>query len=132
MDAALGVAGALTFLHGQREPGEGGEGPAVPVLHRDVKSANIGFTRVGGSLHAKLLDCGLAKAVKGHDAAAAAAGAPMAGSSSTTSVVGTFGYMAPELTAKGASVQSEAVRTRGGRDCGLSSVCSSLRAHTRG
>jgi serine/threonine protein kinase len=65
----------LAFLHGLRE-GEGvGEGsPAAPVLHRDVKAANIGLTRHNGALFAKLLDCGLAKAMRPPEAAGGAGG----------------------------------------------------------
>lgn len=80
VDVALGAAAGLAYLHGQREAGDGG--PDAPVLHRDVKSANIGLA-VG---YAKLLDCGLAKAVRG-GAAALAAAAGAAGASFTGGLV---------------------------------------------
>ena len=47
---------------------------------------------MGGGLYAKVLDCGLARALKG----GAAGGG---GKSITGGVVGTLGYMAPELLA---------------------------------
>ena len=61
VDAALGVAHGLKYLHGLREAGEGAGG--APVVHRDVKSANVGFSLIGGGagagseLYAKLIDC---------------------------------------------------------------------------
>ena len=57
IDAALGVAHGLKYLHGLREPGEGGA--QAPVVHRDVKSANVGFALAGGGgeLYAKVIDC---------------------------------------------------------------------------
>ena len=91
---ALGVAAGLSFLHGQREPGEG-EGPAQPVLHRDVKSANVGLALTRqGELYAKLLDFGLSKALKGGGPEAAAG---VAASFSGGLGAGTVGYMAPEI-----------------------------------
>jgi len=105
VDLALGAAAGLAFLHGRTEEGEGGGvAGGGPVLHRDVKSSNIGLTRVGGgggALYSKLLDCGLAKAVK-PDAALAA------GVSFTQGLAGTPGYTAPEVATKGRySAQSE-------------------------
>jgi serine/threonine protein kinase len=60
IDAALGVAHGLKYLHGLREASEGAGG--APVVHRDVKSANVGFSLLGGGgagdeLYAKLIDC---------------------------------------------------------------------------
>jgi hypothetical protein len=117
VDIALGAAGALSFLHGQEahvgdssgggaEPPAAGAGAAPPVLpspsavvlHRDVKAANIGITKIGGALYAKLLDCGLAKAVKGDDAAV--------GTSNSAGFVGTAGYVAREL-ADGATEKTD-------------------------
>jgi hypothetical protein len=99
VDSALGAAAGLAYLHGLREdaqPAAGSGGAAVPqppqapVLHRDVKSANIGLTRIAGALYAKVLDCGLARALRPPPSAAG-------DSISVTGVVGTLGYMAPEL-----------------------------------
>ena len=101
-DAALGIAHGLAFLHGLRE--EGGEGGAqgAPCVHRDIKSANVGFTVAAGQstgLYAKVIDCGLAKALRGEPvaAAAAASGGGGGGASFSEGVLGTPGYMAPEL-----------------------------------
>ena len=115
VDIALGAASALSFLHGQRDESAGGgdvldysaDGgaarlapppPCAVVLHRDVKAANIGITTTAGALVSKLLDCGLAKAIKGDDSAA--------GTSSTSGFVGTAGYTARELS-RGATVKTE-------------------------
>ena len=61
LDAALGVAHGLAYLHGIDSGGGGGGGSGSaagePTVHRDVKSANVGFTRIGGDLYAKLLEC---------------------------------------------------------------------------
>ena len=58
LDAALGVAHGLAYLHGLDSGGEGrGSAAGEPTVHRDVKSANVGFTRIGGDLYAKLLEC---------------------------------------------------------------------------
>ena len=101
---ALGVAAGLAFLHGQREPGEG-DGPAQPVLHRDVKSANVGLALTQqGSLYAKLLDFGLSKALKGVGPEAVAG----AGASFSDGLgAGTVGYMAPEIAEGVYTVVSE-------------------------
>ena len=106
-DAALGIAHGLKYLHGLREPGEGGA--QAPVVHRDVKSANVGFAMLGAAaaagggagqeLYAKLIDCGLAKALRGPAAAA--------GASFSAGVLGTPGYMAPELSNGTYTVASE-------------------------
>jgi hypothetical protein len=109
VDAALGVAHGLKYLHGLREAGEEGGGGA-PVVHRDVKSANVGFARLapaagggggggGGELYAKVIDCGLAKALHG--------GGGAAGASFSSGVLGTPGYMAPELSDGDYTVASE-------------------------
>jgi len=113
VDIALGAAAGLAYLHGLRAEAEGGGGggggggaTGPPVLHRDVKSANIGLTRLvkGGPLSPKILDCGLAKAIRGADGAAAAA----AGVSFTGGLVaGTVGYMAPEVSSGKYTVLSE-------------------------
>jgi len=94
IDAALGIAQGLAYLHGLKEEREveGAEGaPGLPLVHRDVKSANVGFTKIGGELYVKIMDCGLAKAING------SGGGGGGGVSFTSGVVGTPGYMAPEL-----------------------------------
>jgi serine/threonine protein kinase len=93
IDIALGVASGLSYLHGLREEGEGGgDAPTQPVVHRDVKSANVGLTRPphnGGQLYAKLLDCGLAKALHGEGASAAPGAATVrAGGASISRIFG--------------------------------------------
>lgn len=121
VDVALGAAAGLRFLHGLREPGLEGA-PVATVLHRDVKSANIGIAlRPDGSMYAKLLDCGLAKAVRGNQAAGAAvsvsgatAGTPgcvnshatLCGATSTPTAP-LCSYMAPEIYRGTYTVASE-------------------------
>jgi len=82
--AVLGqMVRALAFLHGKK------------VLHRDVKSSNI---LLDGSLrHARLADFGLARQQQGQ------------GEKGTTGViVGSLGYMAPELMMRPASEKADA------------------------
>ena len=110
VDAALGIAHGLAYLHGidSHEGGGGGGGgggsssssssaqrsaAAEPTVHRDVKSANVGFTRIGGDLYAKVLDCGLAKAIRG-TAGSGNGGGGGGGASFSSGVLGTPGYMA--------------------------------------
>ncbi|CAL4898462.1 unnamed protein product [Urochloa decumbens] len=71
------VAAALLYLH---------EGWESVVLHRDVKASNV---LLDGDMSARLGDFGLAKL---HERGA---------NPSTTRVVGTLGYLAPELTRTG-------------------------------
>ena len=107
-NAAAGAGGAAGASNAAAGAGgaaaSAGVAPDAPVLHRDVKSANIGISLVGGSPYAKLLDCGLAKALRGGaGAAAAAVGASFTGGLAA----GTAGYMAPEVTEGTYTVLSE-------------------------
>ncbi|GLH73537.1 hypothetical protein GETHLI_20390 [Geothrix limicola] len=58
------------------------------VLHRDIKPSNIRVRRDGERLHAKVMDFGIARV----------AGSDMTG---TGTLLGTFGYMAPEYLQTG-------------------------------
>ncbi|HJV49186.1 MAG TPA: protein kinase [Geothrix sp.] len=58
------------------------------VLHRDIKPSNIRVRRDGERLHAKVMDFGIARV----------AGSDMTG---TGTLLGTFGYMAPEYVQTG-------------------------------
>lgn len=58
------------------------------VLHRDIKPSNIRVRREGERLHAKVMDFGIARV----------AGSDMTG---TGTLLGTFGYMAPEYIRTG-------------------------------
>ena len=110
VDIALGSASGLAYLHGYRDVEDTGGrsatiSPEEQVLHRDVKSANIGLALHGGGLlYAKLLDCGLAKALKGGDIASS----NIENVSFTGGLIaGTVGYMAPELAQGRYTVKSE-------------------------
>jgi len=107
VDIALGAVLGISFLHGLSDDQEGGGGAAggLCVLHRDVKSANVGLARRrrDGPLCPKILDCGLAKAIRGADEAAAAVGV----SFTAGLVAGTAGYMAPEVADGTYTVRSE-------------------------
>ncbi|WLT31957.1 serine/threonine-protein kinase [Geothrix sp. PMB-07] len=58
------------------------------VLHRDIKPSNVRVRREGDQLHAKVMDFGIARV----------AGSDMTG---TGTLMGTFGYMAPEYIRTG-------------------------------
>jgi len=70
---AYDVASALKFLHSKK------------VFHRDIKTDNVLLYEQKGGIHAKLADFGLSKIQK-------------AGDQSATMGIGTFKYMAPEMT----------------------------------
>ncbi|EEC82389.1 hypothetical protein OsI_26735 [Oryza sativa Indica Group] len=72
LDAAIGVARALVFLHHECRPA---------VVHRDVKASNVLLGRDGG---VKVTDFGLARVVRPGDTHV------------STMVAGTVGYVAPE------------------------------------
>jgi len=72
LDAAIGVARALVFLHHECRPA---------VVHRDVKASNVLLDRDG---RAKVTDFGLARVVRPGDTHV------------STVVAGTVGYVAPE------------------------------------
>ena len=108
IDIVLGAASGLSYLHGIEEAdGVPIQGAGVrpihnPVLHRDIKSANIGIAiRRDSEMYSKLLDCGLAKAMRG-DAAR-----DFTVSFTGGLTAGTPGYMAPELTEENCSIRSE-------------------------
>jgi serine/threonine-protein kinase len=72
------VCDGLAYAHGKG------------VLHRDIKPSNIRVLREGGRLRAKVMDFGVAR-LEGSEL------------TSTGTVLGTFGYMAPEYIRNGAA-----------------------------
>lgn len=80
-----GIASALLYLH---------QGWDQLVIHRDIKASNV---LIDGDLNGRLGDFGLAKSYE-HGA-----------NPTTTQVVGTLGYLAPELTRTGKAATSSDV-----------------------
>lgn len=76
---ALDAARGLEYIH---------EHTKTHYVHRDIKTSNI---LLDNTFRAKISDFGLAKLI----------GKPSDGESTTTKVVGTFGYLAPEYLSDG-------------------------------
>eukprot|EP00897_Mesotaenium_endlicherianum_P001387 jgi/Mesen1/1276/ME000013S00778 len=79
LDVAVGVARGLNYLHSFSQR---------PIVHRDIKSANI---LLDGDLKAKIADFGLSKVL------AARVDAGGAAYEVASTIAGTFGYMDPDI-----------------------------------
>ncbi|GAQ89901.1 Serine-threonine/tyrosine-protein kinase catalytic domain containing protein [Klebsormidium nitens] len=77
LNIAIGAARGLSYLHNDTDP---------PILHRDIKSANI---LLDSKMQAQVADFGLAKLIADES------------DNQSTMVRGTYGYLAPEMVYTG-------------------------------
>ena len=103
VEIALGITRGLLYLHGLEEDGAVPGAPRQPALHRDVKAANVGLT---AECVPTLLDCGVAKAMRGDADAGDATGMGFSRISGGA-MVSTAGYAPPEVADGQYNVRSE-------------------------